>query len=252
MWFLSKIKYGIQDSLGKWKAISEQFLHDAISYGDVEAQLTEFLKDRVKDYEHDISKVRYYSVYEPHVKGAFYKVQYEEKTTTKAGVEKITVKSHLVIALDVPDAERRAKEYMKNWVTDTKIIGADKTKILGVWHPHNQQWKDDFTERMIALAEAGHESPEPAPTTLFNADGTAKKVAFGDEADQLLKEHDDAKKEADEDPVKTLENAFGPAKVGENDADQEGKGVSKPVKQKSSQSKKKITFLDEQGDPTNN
>ncbi len=190
MWFLSKIKYGVQDSLGKWKSFSEQFVHDAITYGDVEAQLTEFLAGRVDEYEYDISKIRFDAIYDPFVKGHFFKVQYEEKTTTEAGVEKITVKSQLVVAQDVPDAERRATEYMKNWITDTTIIGADKTKILGVWHPLNQQWKDDFIARMADLAAAGNEKKkDDTPTTLFNPDGTAKKVAFGED-DTVLDNED--------------------------------------------------------------
>ncbi|MCX6217685.1 DUF4494 family protein [Spirosoma sp.] len=260
MWFLSKIRYSVQDSLGKFKAISEQFVHDAISYGDVEAQLAEVLKGRVDDYTYDLSKIRFDSVYEPHVKGAFFKVQYEEKTTTEAGVEKVTVKSHLVVAQDVPDAEKKASEYMKNWITDWTIIGADKTKILGVWHPLNQDWKDDFIARMADLAAAGNETGEPAPTTIFNADGTAKKIAFGDD-DLIDEEHAqigsyaDARAEVDAmtptsgftigddsalaDTLKSTLDEFGASEVSVT-AEKNGKVTAKATMKKSA--KGKLTF----------
>ncbi|MFD2936288.1 DUF4494 family protein [Spirosoma flavum] len=175
MWFHSKIKYGVQDALGKWKTYSEQFLHDAITYAEVEQQLAEFLQGRVSDYEYTITKISFDAVYDTFIQGSFYKVTFEEKTTNDAGADKITVKAHLVAAADVTDAERRATDYMKNWITDTTIIGSDRTKILGVWHPKSEDWKNDFKERMLRLAEVGQESNDSNQTTLFNRDGTVKK-----------------------------------------------------------------------------
>ncbi|GAB4023336.1 hypothetical protein GCM10028808_73480 [Spirosoma migulaei] len=180
MWFLSKINYRVQGAKGKWKAISEQFIHEGVTYGEVEAQLATLLEKRVSQYEYDIDKIKFGAVYEPHNKGAFHKVTIDEVSVNDSGVETKTTYTHYVIAADVPEAFARATDYMKTWGSSTTIVGVTESKVLGVWHPHNQQWKDDFMSRMADLAEAGHEKKkkDDSPTTIFNKDGSAKKVAF--------------------------------------------------------------------------
>jgi len=188
MWFHSKIKYSIQDRNDKLKTVSEEFLHDAVTYGDVEEQLAKVLEGRVTDYEYDIKKAVFAYIYYPFATGAFYVVTVEEKSEGKGGVEKITAHKHLVVAQDVPGAEAKATDYMKGWVVDTDVVGAVKSKILGIWHPHNQDWKDDFKQRMQALAEEGNESPDSPQTTIFNPDGSVKKYGQDDDEEYSLKD----------------------------------------------------------------
>ena len=174
MWFLSKVNYKIQDWKGNWKSLSEQFIQDGITYGEVEEQLHKLLEGRVTDYEYDINKIKFGAVYESFNAGNFYKVSIEEKTIDAKGKDKVTTLTHYVVAEDVSQAEARATQYMKSWITSTTIVGAVKTKVLGVWHPHNSLWQDDFKQRMAKLAEEGHESNDVNQTTIFDADGNPK------------------------------------------------------------------------------
>ncbi|MBN8825094.1 MULTISPECIES: DUF4494 family protein [unclassified Spirosoma] len=176
MWFLAKIKYKVQDDLGKWKSFTEQFLLENILYGGAEKDLAKILEGRITDFEYDLAKVKFGQVYEPFNKGNFYKVTIEEKTySAETDKEKIEILTHYVIAESVHEAEERADKYISTWVTDCTIIGAVKSKILGVWHPYNSEWQDDFKQRMLLLAEAGNESSDANQTTIFNPDGSVKK-----------------------------------------------------------------------------
>ncbi len=179
MWFLSKIKYSIQDEKGNSKAIVEQFIQEGITYAEVETQLATLLDGRVTDYEYDLSKIKFGSVYEPFNDGAFYKVTIDEKTTDERGKEKINILTHYVIAESVSDAEIRANAYMNTWVTDTTVKGAIQSKVLAVWHPHDSQWQDDFKQRMLRLAEEGHESADSNQTTIFDKEGKPKVPGLG-------------------------------------------------------------------------
>ncbi len=172
MWYQSKISYGVQDATGKWKTISESFLHDGISFTDVEAQIFKMVEGRLTDFEiKAIALVKFECVYDTFVGGDFYKVTVlsEDKADDKK-----TVTAHLVAATDVVDAEGRAEQYMKNWLTDNIITGVVKSPIVGVWHPKVENWQNDFWQRMDRLKENGHESSDVNQTTIFDKDGKPK------------------------------------------------------------------------------
>ena len=171
-WYQSKIAYRVQDDAGKWKTINESFLHDGVSFTDVEAQLFKMVEGRLTDFEvKSISQVKYEAVYEPHVGGDFYKV-----TVLTQGEldDKKTTTFHLVAADSVIDAEKRAEAYMKTWLDPHDIIAVVKSPILGVWHPVAEDWQNDFETRSDKLSADGHESGDVAQTTLFDKDGKAK------------------------------------------------------------------------------
>lgn len=151
MLFLSKIRYKIQNpDTGKWKTIVEQFLHEAEQYNEVEnIQLPELLGSRVTDYEYDIVKAHFEDIYAPFTTGDFYEVT----LITDEGDGKKTTSKHLVVAESLTDAERRTEDYTKSWGGTITIDGAKHSKILGYWHPHNQQWQDDFVQRTLNLQE---------------------------------------------------------------------------------------------------
>lgn len=166
MQILSKISYRVQDqNTGKWKTITEQFLHDAVTYGDVEAQLAKLLEGRVTDYDYSLSKVTYAYIYDTFLPGDFYVVT----ILTQEGIdEKKTSEKHLVVAESITDAEERAAKFTRNWVQSVSIEGAVHSKILGYWHPNNEQWQDDFKQRMARLAEEGNKSADANQLNLFS------------------------------------------------------------------------------------
>ncbi|WP_170061153.1 DUF4494 family protein [Spirosoma aerolatum] len=156
LWFQSKISYRTQDATGKWKTINESFLHDGVSFTDVEAQIFKIVEDRLKEFEvKSIAQVKFENVYEPYVGGDFYKVTVVSEDSID---EKKTTSFHLVAAADVVDAEKRAEAYMKNWLSSHTITGVVKSPILGVWHPVAEDWQTDFKQRMEDLAQDGHTS----------------------------------------------------------------------------------------------
>lgn len=171
MWFQSKISYRIQDIAGKWKTITEQFLHDGVSFTDVEAQVFSMLEDRLTGFEiKAIAQVSFENVYEPHIGGDFYKV-----TVLTEGIgDKKTSSFHLVAASDVVDAENRAEKYMSSWLDNTVIVAVAKSPILGVWHPIAEDWQDDFRARSERLADEGHESGDVNQATIFDREGKVK------------------------------------------------------------------------------
>jgi hypothetical protein len=161
MWYQSKIKYKTQDDAGKWKSFSESFLHDGVSFTDVEAQLYKILEERLKtDFEiGSISKVKFEAVYDTHiVKDGKVSDFYKVTVLTKTLEDKLETTFHLVAGFDVTDAEKRAETYMKDWMSDTMIISVAKSPILGVWHQNAAPWQEDFKFRMEKLAEEGRES----------------------------------------------------------------------------------------------
>ncbi|GAB3278424.1 hypothetical protein GCM10027347_52820 [Larkinella harenae] len=178
-WYQSNVKYRTQDVNGKWKTISESFLHDGVSFSDVETQLHEILKERLKDFGvKAIKETTYSNVYDTFVGGDFYKVTIQ----TDYGDGKTSNENHLVAASDVVDAEKRAENYMKGWVTNTSIIAVVKSSILGVWHPKAEPWQEDFRERMAELELKGHKSVN-ANQTEINFD---KKVDIEDAEAQVI------------------------------------------------------------------
>jgi hypothetical protein len=172
-WYQSNVKYRTQDTTGKWKAISESFLHDGVSFSDVETQLYEILKDRLKDFNvKAIKETTYSNVYDTFVGGDFYKVTIQ----TDYGDGKTSNENHLVAAADVVDAEKRAEIYMKGWVTNTSIIGVVKSNILGVWHPKAEPWQEDFRERMADLEAKGYKSASANQTEIDFTNGKRDTV----------------------------------------------------------------------------
>ncbi|MGF7213874.1 hypothetical protein GGR92_000014 [Spirosoma lacussanchae] len=158
MWYQSKVSYRLQDNFGKWKSYTEQYLHDAVSFSDVETQIYSVLEGRLTDFEiKGISLVKFEGVYEPHVGGDFYKVTILTEDTIE---DKKSNSAHLVAAADVVDAERRTEKYMSGWLSNNTIIAVVKSPILGVWHPFSEDWQNDFKSRQADLADSGRESAD--------------------------------------------------------------------------------------------
>ncbi|WP_234733426.1 DUF4494 family protein [Tellurirhabdus bombi] len=154
MWYQSKIKYGALGDDMKRITRTEVFLHEAITYAEVEAQLYTILEGRVKDFDYSISdNAKFSAVYDTFAGGDFYKV----KVVEEIGDKKRTL-HHLVAASDVADAQKRVEAYLKNSLIGFTIDGATKSAILGVWNPASEDWQNDFKQRMEDLREAGHES----------------------------------------------------------------------------------------------
>jgi len=63
-WYLTKIKYTLQDEQGKQKAVSEAYLIDAVSYTEAEARLYGFVASNIPDFQvTGITKMRLQEVF---------------------------------------------------------------------------------------------------------------------------------------------------------------------------------------------
>lgn len=63
-WYLTKIKYTLQDEQGKQKAVSEAYLIDAVSYTEAEARLFGFVAANIPDFQvTGITKMRLQEVF---------------------------------------------------------------------------------------------------------------------------------------------------------------------------------------------
>jgi len=148
-WYLSKVKYKATVE-GTIKTVTEEYLHQGVNYGDAETQHYSTLKTRMKAIDVDgLTKARYDDV-------VFYSGTSEEWKTDPffsvvidTGGEKT---KYLVPASDPQQAIKRVlKAHGYGEAKDVKEI--KETKLLGVWHPHNELWQGDWWNRMERLLE---------------------------------------------------------------------------------------------------
>ena len=156
MWYQAKVKYGMLVE-GRYKTVTELYLLNCISHGDVEATCAEILQSRIKSPNVDaIAKQNLSDVYKmtegplSEVEGDFYQV----KVACDFGESK-TVDKHLVNADSPAQAEDRVRERLKNVLFDFDITHCDKTQILGVYDKGNIVWVEDFKKRMEDLEAKG-------------------------------------------------------------------------------------------------
>lgn len=63
-WYLTKIKYTLQDEQGKQKPVSESYLIDAVSYTEAEARLYGYVASNIPDFQvTGITKMRLQEVF---------------------------------------------------------------------------------------------------------------------------------------------------------------------------------------------
>lgn len=152
MWRKSKVKY---DALvnGEAKTQSEFYLHDAVSFGEVEAHCAEHLRSRIKNPDVDaVSKVRFADVlfFTMQEEDAFYEI----KTVEFSDGKKYTY-NYLLAALDTIEAEARLKERFKHTIIPWEVVAVKKPDIMAVWHPIINIWQGDWYNRMDRYYDEG-------------------------------------------------------------------------------------------------
>jgi len=161
MWHKSTVKYRDR----KRKTVTEHFLHHAVSFCDVEAQLVECLRGRVSEYDCSaVARIRFAEVVYNNSRLPFYatKIRFQE------GDDKTRTETYLIPAESPSDAEERIKHHLGRDLRDFTVEDTDMTKILGVWHPHAEIWKGDFLNRMEERKEEGKHTADINQLSLFN------------------------------------------------------------------------------------
>lgn len=155
-WYSAKVKFMMLVE-GRHKTVTELYLLNCISHGDVEATCAEILASRIKHPNVDvIAKQHLSDVYKMNdgplseVEGDFYLV----KVACDFGESK-TVDKHLVNADSPAQAEARVKDRLKGVLFDYEITHADKTQFLGVYDKDNIVWVEDFRKRQEDLEAQG-------------------------------------------------------------------------------------------------
>ncbi|WP_020603303.1 DUF4494 family protein [Spirosoma spitsbergense] len=178
-WYQPKVKYEALDGDTR-KTLTELYLFEAVTFGDVETQCYEQLKTRIKDPDVDaIAKAPFGSV-------IFFSGTTQEWFTDpfyRIGIKWGDDKDlYLVPAKDAEQAIERALSFHGS-AEASHIVEVKKTEILAVWHPKNELWQGDWHNRMERLKEAKKHSWDLSQSDLFNADGSAKTDS---EMDDLL------------------------------------------------------------------
>lgn len=156
-WYLTKIHYP-KIHRGKYKYIPEVYLLHCFSHTDVEATLTELLKNRFTTYsDPDISKPKPKEVFkinhempinEP--EGNFYLVIVECDLGKKKVLEK-----YYLNATSTVEADTKVREWLKSVTYDFEIKETKETKIVGIYDKNNSLWVTDWEKRMDDLIAKG-------------------------------------------------------------------------------------------------
>ncbi len=160
MWLKSKIQYPSRS-----ETLTESYLHDALTYGEVESTCPELFISRIPhltptDHIDEIAKVKF--IYDV----LFFPLQ-DEDSFWKVKVRVLDVKKYtivyLVAAVSDREASSRVSDQLKDWLTPWKIIAVDETDILAVYRPNNELWSGDWYNRMERLADEGKVEVVPEP-----------------------------------------------------------------------------------------
>ena len=133
-WFSCKIRFTKEISAGKFQAVTEEYLIDAVSFTDAEAILYDLLGDNAPDFRVvAISPFKVQEVF--HVEGPeikWFKVKIVITTfDEKAKKEKKSPALFLVNAASIKQAYDRVEEAL-GWVEDYEITDVSLTAILEV------------------------------------------------------------------------------------------------------------------------
>lgn len=154
MWRKSKIIYDGKLN-GEYKELTECFLNESISLGEVEAQLAKELQPRIKSgiqvvdgaAKIKLADVLFFSMQEDDF---FYEIVVHEWVNAKRKAYK-----YVLAALDYDQAGKRMEEYLENFKNPWRIHTVKETDILAVWHPQNELWIGDWRNRMERLESQG-------------------------------------------------------------------------------------------------
>jgi len=135
-WFQCKVKYAKENEQGLLKAISEQYLIDAVSFTEAEAILYDRLGSVIRgDFQvtaiakSNIVDVFFYEDQDTWFKA---KIQYIV-ADADSGKEKKVTQFMLVTASDVPQAHERIQESLSNMLVSFQVPDVTITQVIEVF-----------------------------------------------------------------------------------------------------------------------
>lgn len=179
MWRKSKIIYDGKLN-GEYKELTECFLNESVSLGEVEAQLAKELQPRIKSGIQVVEAAAKINLADV----VFYPMQEDDFFWSVVVHEWVNAKrkayTYIVPALDYTQAGERMEEYLEDFSNPWRIHKVAETDILAVWHPNNELWIGDWRNRMERLESMGRsEVVYEKQGELFKKDGST-----GDEVDK--------------------------------------------------------------------
>lgn len=179
MWRKSKVIYEGRVNRDT-KTITEHYLHDSISLGDVEHQCAELLKKRITtgiEMVDSAAKVKFAQVifFGMQEDDHFYEIKLAEWTDGKKSTY-----AYLLPAISPEQAIERMTAYMGTSQSDWRMIDIKESDILAVWNASSELWTGDWWNRMDRYYDEGKR--------MFDAN----EVTDGDEDDE-----DDSQTELD-------------------------------------------------------
>jgi len=140
--FECKVKYEkINDKSGKEQKVTEKYLVDAVSFTEAETRMYKEMEMMVSGefIIMAISKANYTEIFPNDEGDIWYKGKISfVSIDDKSGKEKKVTNNVLVLASDVPDADKKIKEGMGGLTVDFDINGITDSKIMDFF-PYSTQ-----------------------------------------------------------------------------------------------------------------
>lgn len=139
---------------GEVKTLKENYLHYGVSYTDVEAQIAEVYKSRMKRHDTtNIGKIKFTKIFH-------FPIQVSDKfwavTVKVHGVDKSWKESYLLAAKDDQEAGNRVRMELRGFQVPFEVTLVKVTDIMGYWVPLNPIWEMDWKDRMERAYDAGY------------------------------------------------------------------------------------------------
>lgn len=131
MYYELKIKVEKENSKGEIKEVKEHYITDADLFADVEYKGLNEYSGKCDVFAINRSKIREI-VNDKAEDKPFFKATLIDVFVTEDGTEKETAYPVLVCAKDMKEANGIMEEYMKQGLSDLRLEGIVKTKILDV------------------------------------------------------------------------------------------------------------------------
>ena len=132
MYYEIKIKTEKENAKGETKEVTEHYITDAELFSEAEQKGLELYANRCDVFAISRSKVReIVNLADKTEENHFFKATITDVFTDDSGNEKETKYFVLVAAKDIPEANRRMEDYLRQGF-DMKLDGIVKTRILDV------------------------------------------------------------------------------------------------------------------------
>jgi hypothetical protein len=135
-WYQVRVKYAKENEEGLLKAISEQYLVDAVSFTECEAIIYDRLGSQIRgDFQvTHIAKSNIVDLFFYEDQDVWFKAKIQYIVADgDSGKEKKVTQYMLVTAKDVPQAHERIQESLSNMLVSFQVPDVVETKIIEVF-----------------------------------------------------------------------------------------------------------------------